>query len=255
MQHRGRILGMELRADIPALLGNLHDLHQVGGRIDTHALHTLGLVLLLILIVELIAVTVALRNQSLVAIGLVNLTAFYQLTLIGSQTHGTAHLRDGFLFLHDINHVMRRLVVHFRTVGIFVTQYVAGKLNDHHLHAQTDAERWDIVRTGVFRSNDLAFDATLTEARTNQHALHALQFLCDILLCHFLTVDDVDLRLHIIIYTSQVQTLANALIGILQVVLANETDVYLLRGIALLVEEVVPGFHRRWRHPVPDAAC
>ena len=101
------------------------------------------------------------------------------------------------------------------------------------------------MRTGVFRGDNLAFDTTLTEARTNQHALHALQFLCDILLCHLLAVDEVDLCFYIIIYTSQVQTLTDTLIRILQVVLANQSDVHLLRGIALLVEEVVPGLHRR----------
>ena len=245
MQHRRRILGVELRTDVPALLRNLHDLHQVGGRINTHALHTLGLVLLLIFVVELIAVTVALANQCLVAIGLVDLAALHQLTLIGTQTHGTAHLRNRFLLFHDVDDVVRRLVVHLRTVSILVAQHVARKLNDHHLHTQTDAEGGNIVRTGVFRGDNLAFDTTLTEARTNQHALHALQFLCDILLCHLLAVDEVDLCFYIIIYTSQVQTLTDTLIRILQVVLANQSDVHLLRGIALLVEEVVPGLHRR----------
>ena len=52
-----------------------------------------------------------------------------------------------------------------------------------------------------------------------------------------------DLGLHIIIYTCQIQTLADALIGILEVVFAHQSDVDLTSGVALFVEEVVPGFH------------
>ena len=53
------------------------------------------------------------------------------------------------------------------------------------------------------------------------------------------------LGFHIIIYTSQVQALANALVGILQVVFSYQSDVYLLLGVTLLVEECVPSLHRR----------
>ena len=58
-----------------------------------------------------------------------------------------------------------------------------------------------------------------------------------------------NLCLYIIIYTSQVQALANALVSILQVVLADETDVHFSGGIALLLEKIVPRFHgRRFAH-------
>ena len=51
--------------------------------------------------------------------------------------------------------------------------------------------------------------------------------------------------LHIVVDTSQIQALANTLVSILQVVFTYQTDMYLLLGITLLVEEVVPGLHRR----------
>ena len=50
---------------------------------------------------------------------------------------------------------------------------------------------------------------------------------------------------HIIIYASQIKTLADALICILQVVFPDQSDMYLVLGIALLGKEVVPGFHGR----------
>ena len=51
------------------------------------------------------------------------------------------------------------------------------------------------------------------------------------------------LGLHIIIDTCQVQALANALVGILQVVLTYQSDVYLACGVALLGQEGVPALH------------
>ena len=56
---------MELCADIPALLGYLHNLHEIRVRVDTHAFHTCRFVLVAVLIVELIAMAVALTNDSL----------------------------------------------------------------------------------------------------------------------------------------------------------------------------------------------
>ena len=60
---------------------------------------------------------------------------------------------------------------------------------------------------------------------------------------HFLTVDKVQPYLHIVIDACEVQTLADTLVGILQVVFAHERHMDLTVGFALLVEEVVPGSH------------
>ena len=51
--------------------------------------------------------------------------------------------------------------------------------------------------------------------------------------------------LHIVVDTGQVQTLANTLVSILQVVFSYQSDVYLVGGTALLVKEVAPGLHGR----------
>jgi hypothetical protein len=53
---------MELRADVPAFLWDFDNLHKVGGRVDTHALHTVRLIFVFIGVVEFIAMPVPLMN-------------------------------------------------------------------------------------------------------------------------------------------------------------------------------------------------
>ena len=62
MQHRRGIFRMELRADVPALVWDLDNLHEVGGRVNTHALHTIRLIFVFIGIVELIAMSMSLAD-------------------------------------------------------------------------------------------------------------------------------------------------------------------------------------------------
>ena len=56
---------MELSTYVPALFGYLDDFNQVGGWVDAHALHALGLVLVSVGIVELVTVTVSLLDGEL----------------------------------------------------------------------------------------------------------------------------------------------------------------------------------------------
>ena len=236
---------MELGTDVPALLGNLNDFYQVGIGVDTYALHALGLVLLLVLVVKLVAVAVALLDECLLAVSLVHAAALYQLTLISAQAHGAAHLGNILLLLHNVNHVVWRLLVHLHAVGILVAQHVAGKLNHHHLHTQTDTECGDIVGAGVFGGDNLTLDTALTESRTNHDASQTLQLLGHIGFGNLLAVHKVHFYLHIVVDTSQIQALANTLVSILQVVFSYQSDVYLVGGMALLVKEIAPGLHGR----------
>ena len=63
--------------------------------------------------------------------------------------------------------------VHFCRVGVGEAKNVAGKLYDHALHAETDAEGRHIVFTTPFESDELAFDASLTEAGGDDDAVEA----------------------------------------------------------------------------------
>ena len=51
---------MELSADVPALFRDFDNLHEVSGGVDTHTLHAVRFVLVLIGIIELIAMTMTL---------------------------------------------------------------------------------------------------------------------------------------------------------------------------------------------------
>ena len=199
MQHRRRVFGMELRTDIPLLFRYLDNLHQICCGVDTYTLHTSSLVLLLIFIIELVAMTMALFNHrptplplsyregsrnSWLHISLIHFATFYQLAVVGSEPHRPTHLRYRLLLLHEVNHVYPVITPllfreglgggsHFCTIRIFVAEDVTGKLDDHHLHTQTNAEGGDVVSTSVFRSYNFSFYATLSEARTDNKPRHA----------------------------------------------------------------------------------
>ena len=80
--------------------------------IDTYTFHTGSFVLFLVVIIELVTVTVAFLNMFL-SVCLICFRAFLQYTLVSTQTHGSAHIGDRFLLFHDINHVVRSLLIHF----------------------------------------------------------------------------------------------------------------------------------------------
>ena len=99
------------------------------------------------------------------------------------------------------------------------------------------------MSAGVFSSNDFSFNTAQAEPWANHDALQAIQLLGYILHGYLLAIYEMELRLYIIIYPCEIQTLANALVGILKVVLAYESDVHLAGGIALFVQEITPGCH------------
>ena len=138
---------------------------------------------------------------------------------------------------------MLRVGHHLTAVGILIAQHVSCKLNHHHLHTETDAEGRHIVGSAIRCSHDFALDAPLTEPGTDQHACQPAQLVGHILSRHFLAINEADFGLHAVVDTSQTETLANALIGILQVVLAHQPYANLAGSAALFVQEVVPRGH------------
>ena len=140
---------------------------------------------------------------------------------------------------------MGRRCVHLATVSIFKSQHMTRKLNNHHLHTQTDSKGWNIMNPTVFRSDNLAVDASLTKARTDHDACHVMKFLCDILIRQILAVDEVEFYFHIVINTCEVQTFPDALVGILQVILPDQPNMHFTHGVTLFVKEVMPRLHSR----------
>ena len=200
MQHGTLIFGVELCTDVPLHARNLHNLHEVAFGVASHALHAGTLKLLLEVIVELVAVAMALLDVLLI-IYIEHARALLQHTLVCAQTHCSAHIRDVLLLFHDVDDVVWSLLVHLAAVGVGIAQHVAGKLYHHHLHAQTDAESRDIVRAAVVGCYNLALDATLSESRTNQYAVLAFNLLSHVLLGQIFRVDECDVHLAVVVRT------------------------------------------------------
>ena len=81
------------------------------------------------------------------------------------------------------------------------------------------------MRSGIFGSDNLSFDSSCAEARTDHDTVHATKLFGNILLGNMLTVDEMRLHLSMIIGAGMCQTFKNTLIRILEVVLTYKTDV------------------------------
>ena len=134
VQHGALIFGVELCTDVPLHARNLYNLHEVAFGVASHALHAGTLKLLLEVVVEFVAVAMALLDVLLI-IYIEHARALLQHTLVCTQTHCSAHIRNILLLLHDVNDIVRSLLVHLSAVGIGIAEHVASKLYHHHLHA------------------------------------------------------------------------------------------------------------------------
>ena len=236
---------MELCADVPLSVGYLDNLHQAAVGIDAHTLHPCRLVLLPISIVELVTVTVSLLDLLFPTVCLTGTAAFLQFAAVGSQPHRSPFLRNSFLPFHQVNHRICCRTVQFRTVGILKSQHIPCKFDDHHLHAEADAKRGDVVGAAIFRRKQLAFRAPAPEARTDHDASHAVQPATDVVFRQVFAVDENRLHLPSVICSCMGKAFAYALIGILQVVLAHESDGHLTHSLPAALQEVAPRTERR----------
>ncbi len=85
----------------------------------------------------------------------------------------------------------------------------------------------------------------MPEAWADDDACQAFQLLRYVLIGDTFAVNEVNLCLHAIVDACQVQTLADTLVGILQVVLADQADVDFTCSTTPVVEKVAPRFHGR----------
>ena len=106
LENSARVLRMELRADVPAQIWYLYNLHETALRVGADTLHAVFLVFVFIAVVELVTMAVTLADL-LLTINLSDLAAFAQLAAVSSQAHGAAHVGDIFLVFHHIDDVVR----------------------------------------------------------------------------------------------------------------------------------------------------
>ena len=97
---------------------------------------------------------------------------------------------------------MRSLLVHLAAVGVGIAQHVAGKLDNHHLHTQTDTKGGDVMGAGIVSGNQLALNATLAEAGTNHDTVLAFQQVGHVVFRNLFGVDVVDVYLVVVIGAS-----------------------------------------------------
>ena len=91
LQYRALVLWMILCSDVPFQAWDFHYFYQVALRIAAHALHAMLLVFLQEIVVELIAVAMALLDM-LLLIDVEHATALSQYALVGAESHGSTHV-------------------------------------------------------------------------------------------------------------------------------------------------------------------
>ena len=231
---------MVLGADVPGVTRQLDDLGQAALGVNTSNFHASCLKTLTVLVVELKAVTVALLDVEH-TIGFGDLGVGLDAAGIGAQAHRAAQVGDRLLVLHQVDDVMGGGSVHLGAVGVGQTEDVAGKLDDHALHAQTDAEGGHTMLTAPPEGDKLALDAALAKSRGNDDAVMPGEELIDVGVVDVLAVEVVELEAAVMVGTGVQEALIDALVGILQGdILAHQADAHFLLGALELGEEVVP---------------
>src|SRR6266849_4325286 len=166
--------GMELRADKPGMIcqSKYRHLAIIGWAVADY--HAMRLHAPAKLIVELVAMAVALEDNGF-AIGPVGLCAGRQAADPVSQAHGTTLVGHLALRGHQIDDRVGTLGSEFGTVGSWKPQDIARELDDRNLHTQAQPQVRLARAARKVGGFDLALDAAMAEAAGNDDACHILQ--------------------------------------------------------------------------------
>ena len=88
---------------------------------------------------------------------------------------------------------MRGGRIQLGTVGVRVSNYIAGKFHDGKLHAKTQAQERNLMLTRVFDSLNLTLNTARAKAARYQDAADITEKLTDILSSYSLRVDPFDI--------------------------------------------------------------
>ena len=149
------------------MLRQLDELHEPPVGAGAGQLHAMGLKIGAVVVVELIAVAVALEDL-LGAVERPGAASLGEHAGILPQAHGAALGRDAPLIGHQVDHRMDGGGVKLRRVGVIPAQHVARELDDGNLHAQADAQVRHAVGAGILRRDDHAFNAPVSKAAGHQ---------------------------------------------------------------------------------------
>ena len=219
-------LGVELRGAEPRVVVELDDLDQVLGGEHARDAQAGGLEPRAQVVVDLVAVAVALVDERL-AVGLVCARAAAQLDRLGAQAHRAAHVLDVLLLGQQRDHGIERVGIELRRVGAVHAADVARELDDRALHAEADAEERRPRLAGVAHSRDLALDRPRAEAAGDEDAVDAAQLLGGLVGVERLGVDPVDLEVRAVVDGAVLERLDDGEVGVLQLhVLADDGDAH-----------------------------
>ena len=218
-------LGVELGAQMELAAGQLDRFHQAAIGAGARDHKTLGLHLIPELVVELVAVAMALPDLAL-AVALGHLGAGGHGARVLAQTHGAALGNVAFLVGHQGDDVVLAVRGKLAGVGVGVAQHVAGKLHHHDLHTKADAKVGDIVLPGVLRGLDHALNAAVAKAAGHDDAVHIGEdLLAGFLIGQVLALHPLDLHLTVVLKAGVVQALHHGEVGVVQFdILAHQRD-------------------------------
>ncbi len=126
---------MELGGHKPGMVGQFYDLDQAIVSGTAAHYHTMCFHALAVFIVELVAMAMALEDNSF-AISLVGFGARGEAAHPIAQAHGTALIGYLALGCHQINDWIGSLRIKLGAVGAAKPQNIASKLDDSDLHSQ-----------------------------------------------------------------------------------------------------------------------
>ena len=239
LENGAGILRMVLHAYVPAVVDRLHSLYKSVLRVEANAAHACCVEVVAEVVVELIAVAVALHDV-VYAISLVYLAVWQQMAWIAAQTHGAAHVCDVLLFLHDVDDIVWRVLIHLAAVGIGQFENIARILDDHDLHAEADAECRHVVLAAVLRCDDLALYASCAKAWADDDAVACVDSLRHIVLGELFAVDECEGCAAVVVGGSVRERLVYGDVCVLKVVFAHKPYVQRALCVVALVKEIVP---------------
>jgi hypothetical protein len=140
-------LGMELSRDEPGVIRELNNLHQVQIGIDSTENHSVIFELFSVIIIHFVAVAMTL-SEFPTTVCCEGSGSGLNFAGISPQTHGSPHIRNVFLILHEVYNRVWGFRIEFRTIGSFQTTHTPSKINNRTLQAQTDAEKRYLVFAG-----------------------------------------------------------------------------------------------------------
>src|SRR5258706_3655642 len=113
----------------------------------------------------------------------------------------------------------------FRRICLAKLSHVPGEFDHCTLHAETNAEKRNLVFPNVLDRFDLPFDPARTESRSNEQSGNSLHVLFRTVLLNFLRIDPHELNPRVVSGSGMDERFGDALVGVVQLnILSTEPD-------------------------------